>query len=503
MSNPPSFLRQFASAIRPYFSRRYLKRWLAAAVAIVVIWLVWPFGPLVGHLSEVRALIQLGPGLAGIDRPKTYLILVENEDELRATGGYITAAGTITVHYGRITNLAIEDAFAIDNLKLVYPRPPQPLQDYMDAPIWLLRDANWSPDFPSTAGLAEALYTATRSKKIDGVVALDQTSLRIMLQAIGPISVEGFDTRIDANNLVSSLRTAREPPTGQTVSYDWWLHRKDFMPTVAQAMLHRVVWANWGNLLQAAVSALDERHVQVTLKDPAAEQILEENGWNGRLEPGQADYLMLVESNVGFNKVNAAEQSQLGYAVNLAAAGGPQATVTLRQTNPAIGQLPCKPGPNYGSGRYADLIDRCYWSYVRFYTRSGAVLRTATPHDVPADWMLLGKAVTGTITLARGENGTQSFGTLVVVPFNATVTTTVQYLLAPGALTVANGQTTYTLRLQKQAGTAALPVALSVRLPAGAAIRSAPGGGHQQGDTWRLDLGLRESTTLQLIYTNP
>ena len=429
--------------------------------------------------------------------------MVENEDELRATGGYITAAGTVTVHYGRITNLAIEDVFAIDNLKLPYPRPPQPLQDYMDAPIWLLRDANWSPDFPSSAGLAEALYTATRSKTIDGVVALDQTSLRIMLQAIGPIAVEGFDTRIDANNLVSLLRTAREPPPGQTVSYDWWLHRKDFMPTVAQAMLHRVVWANWGNLLEAALSALDERHVQMTLKDGAAEQILEEHGWNGRLEPGQADYLMLVESNVGFNKVNADEQSRLGYAVDLAASTGPQATVTLMQTNPAAGELPCKPGPNYGSGRYADLIDRCYWSYVRFYTPSGAVLQAATPHDIPANWMLLGKPVTGTITLARGENGTQSFGTLVVVPFSTTLTTTVQYQLAPGVLTVANGQTTYTLRLQKQAGTSALPVALSVRLPAGAAIRSAPRGGQQQGDTWRLDLALRESTTIQLTYSNP
>src|SRR5229473_1393435 len=118
MSNSPSFSQQFAASIRPYFYRRYLRRWLALAAAIVLVWLAWPFLPLIGHLAAVRALLQLGPGLAGIDRPKTYLILVENEDELRATGGYITAAGTATVHYGRITNLAIEDVFAIDNLKL-------------------------------------------------------------------------------------------------------------------------------------------------------------------------------------------------------------------------------------------------------------------------------------------------------------------------------------------------------------------------------------------------
>jgi hypothetical protein len=486
-----------------FFSRQYLKWWLALAAGLLLIWLIWPFVPLLGRLSAAADLIKLGPGLAGIDRPKTYLLLVQNEDELRATGGYITAAGSVTVHYGRITNLAIEDVFAIDNLKLTYPRPPQPLQDYMDAPIWLLRDANWSPDFPSSAALADALYTATRKKPIDGVLAIDQASLRILLQAMGPISVEGFDTRIDAGNLVSMLRAAREPAAGQTVNYDWWLHRKDFMPTVARAMLHRAVWANWGALLNAALTALDERHVQIMLKDENAEKILAAHGWDGRLAPGAGDYLMLVESNVGFNKVNADEQSRLGYAVDLSAAGGPQATVTLSQSNPAAGQLPCQPGPNYGSGRYDDLIERCYWSYVRLYTPSGAVLQSATPHNVPGDWMLLGKPVTGTITLARGENGTQSFGTLVVVPFSTTLTTTLQYQLAAGALTTANGLSTYTLRLQKQAGTSALPVALSVRLPTGATLRSAPRGGRQADDTWRLDLALQESTTLQISYSLP
>jgi hypothetical protein len=503
MSNSPSRLSQWFASARPYFARRYLRRWLALLAAVILLWLVWPFFGLLGHLSEVQALVRLAPGLAGLDRPKTYLILVENEDELRATGGYITAAGTVTVHYGRVTNLAIEDAFAIDNLKLTYPRPPQPLQDYMDAPQWLLRDANWSPDFPSSAALAEALYLATRPKQIDGVVALDQTSLRIMLAAIGPISVAGFPTAINSDNLIALLRAAREPAAGQTVNYDWWLHRKDFMPTVAQAMLHHVYLANWGSLLGGALQALDERHVQITLKDPAAEAVLSQQGWDGRLAPGQADYLMLVESNVGFNKVNADEQSQLTYAVDLANPQAPQATVSLAQTNPAAGQLPCKPGPNYGSGRYADLIARCYWSYVRLYTPRGAVLLNATAHDIPANWMLLGRPVTGTVTVAGGENGTQSFGTLVVVPFSTTLTTTVQYDLAPGALTLANGQTTYTLRLQKQAGITLLPVSLSVHLPPGAVVRAAPAGGQQQGDTWRMQLDLRQDTTVQLSYSSP
>src|SRR5262245_6528586 len=155
-------MNQKFTSIRPYLSRRYLKRWLALAAALLLLWLAWPFLGLLGRLPEAAALLRLAAGLAGLNRPKTYLTLVENEDELRANGSSIAAAGTITVHYGRVTDLAIEDVFALDNLKLTYPRPPQPLQDYMDAPKWLLRDSNWSPDFPSTAALAQALYLATR-----------------------------------------------------------------------------------------------------------------------------------------------------------------------------------------------------------------------------------------------------------------------------------------------------------------------------------------------------
>src|SRR5213596_1610256 len=97
MPDAASHPNSLAGRLRPYFSRRYLRRWLALAALIILVWLLWPFLGLLGRLPEVGALLRLAPGLAGLDRPKTYLILVENEDELRATGGYITAAGTVTV----------------------------------------------------------------------------------------------------------------------------------------------------------------------------------------------------------------------------------------------------------------------------------------------------------------------------------------------------------------------------------------------------------------------
>ena len=486
--------------------RQHPVRWAVTVLLLgLLVWLGWPYVALLGHTAEVGDLIRLAPDFLGLDGPRTYLILVQNEDELRATGGYITAAGTVTIQRGRIIQLAIEDLFAIDDPSLHYPLPPDPLRDYMDAPYWVLRDANWSPDFPSAAAVAEAFYTATRPQAIDGVVALDQAFLQIMLQATGPITVPDFPQRINSKNVVDLLRAAREPPPGETVSYEWWLHRKDSVPAVAQAMLRRLPWSNWALLARAAIRALDERHVLLTVKDPGAAALLARRGWDGALSPGQADYLMLVEANIGFNKVNAVEQTRLDYRVDLTQPGHPIGTVTVTQTNPAEGQLPCDPGPDYGSGSYAELIARCYWSYVRIYTPEDAQFSTGTAQSVAGDMMPRGESVTGTVALLPGENGTQSFGALSVVPFASTNVTTFTYELSALAVGAGAepGSQTYRLKLQKQPGTNALPVALSIQLPAGAANVHGPAGLHRDGNAWLLDLKLIQDTEVVLSFQLP
>ena len=41
------------------------------------------------------------PSLLGVDEPRTYLIIAQNNDELRATGGFISGVGTVTfTQYG-------------------------------------------------------------------------------------------------------------------------------------------------------------------------------------------------------------------------------------------------------------------------------------------------------------------------------------------------------------------------------------------------------------------
>jgi hypothetical protein len=449
------------------------------------------------------AVAALAPDLLGARGPRTYLVLLQNQDEMRGSGGFISAVGTITVERGDITDMAIEDAYALDDLTKTYPAAPEPLQLYMQAPITLIRDSNWSPDFPTSAALAESLYNLTRGQRLDGVISVDQTAVRLFLAAIGPLTLAGAPEPITADNVTQFMRSAWSVEPGGEAGLDWWLHRKDFMKDLAAAMVDRLPSASMIDLGQAAVQALEERHILVRLRDRSGRRALSEQGWDGAVRPGSGDYLMVVESNLGFNKVNAIAQSRRTLEVDLSDLAAPAATLTVTDFNPAAGQPPCIHDPRLGYGDYQDMINGCYWNYLRVYTPARARLLDSTPHNVPGEWLMSGQTQPARVVTRAAENGAQSFETLLVVPFGETVATEFRYALAPGALTSWLGQHTYQLRVQKQPGALPAPFELRVRLPEGARFVGASPSGLWDGGVWRLDTLLAIDLDVRLTFRAP
>ncbi len=312
--------------------------------------------------------------------------------------------------------------------------------------------------------------------------------------------MEGYPGPLDGENAVAKLKEYWASPQGQGQTGDWWLHRKDFMQDLAAAVLDRLPSVSWIDLGQAAAQALEERHVSIQLNDRQAAAVLAQQGWDGAVQPGDGDYWMVVDTNVGFNKMDAAVQMNLAYAVDLSDLGAPTGTLTVTQSNPADGQLPCKQDPTYGSGQYSDMINRCYWDYLRVYTQRQTELLRATPHTVPGEWLLSGQTALAKVSSLPGENHTQTFQTLVVVPFGETLTTAFRYALDPAALHSWLGQTTYRLHIQKQSGARSLPLDLTVRLPEQAERISASPPGALEGNTWRAELMLNQDQDIRLTF---
>ena len=95
------------------------------------------------------------PHLLGFDAPRTYLILAQDHQELRATGGVIVGLGIVEVHKRRVTRVSFRDSYGVDDLNRLYPLPPPPFMCYMRRELLLMRDVNWPPDFARSARAAE------------------------------------------------------------------------------------------------------------------------------------------------------------------------------------------------------------------------------------------------------------------------------------------------------------------------------------------------------------
>ena len=426
----------------------------------------------------LRLLPQL-PLLMGQDGPQRYLILAQNEDEMRATGGFITGAGVVTVQEGRITDLDFRDANNVDNWRdKPYAFPPQPFYDFMRLELFGFRDANFWPEFPVSAEKAMQLYEyGLDAPPFDGVIAIDQEFLRILVDATGPVPIPGTDQRISADNVLQTLRQARDIQEGQEIQ-EWVRDRKAFLGGFAAAIQAKIEM-DFGSIdpLKLAtnlVGAAEDRHLSIYMRDPQLGAVLAANGWDGSLpQAPPGDFLMAVDTNMGYNKANIFIERALDYTVTLTPQSQAHLTVTYRHTGQTTGE-PCYQGVDQEfeeAAEYLAIADQCYWNYLRVYTPAGSTLLDSSRHTVPGEtlysettWDSAGQTIEDIPWLT-------TFANFLLVPQGEEVITTFTYQLPTGVIVpLASGESLYQLDIRKQPGMKDEIARITVNLPNGATI---------------------------------
>ncbi len=409
-------------------------------------------------------LLSIAPQLIGSDRPRTYLLLIQNEDELRPSGGFISAAARITLSAGKIISLTVIDGNLVDDyLHKPYDDPPEPLYTVMGSELWLFRDANWSPDFPTSAREAAYLFDYGQGGgPFDGVIAIDQRVVQTIVAAIEPVPIEN-EPALTANNLQASLREAWGPR-----NYTSFQKRKDFIRKMSQAIIQRLLKSpeavRWPSLARGLLDRLNSHDLLITLTDPAIDQSALSD-WNGSLQKSSGDYLMLVDANLGFNKVNAILTQTVNYAATIHPDRSIQANLNIVYWNNNPPQTGCEPMANYDSTiTYEFLIDRCYYDYLRVLTPDGAQLIDATRQPVPAAYLVTGIATDGSISITHELDKT-SFAAFFVVERGAALHMALRYSLPSALITRDGNQWVYHLIWQKEPGAAAAPIEFTLTWP--------------------------------------
>ncbi len=443
-------------------------------------------GQLLGRLDRYLPLLETGvdglvvaPSLLGVGEPRTYLLLAQNEHELRATGGFISSVALLRVADGKIVEFHFSDSYAVDDLSQPHPDAPEALERYMLSQIWLLRDANWYADFPTSAQVARDLYQLDQGVLVDGVVAVDLAAVQSLVRALEPIQLEGYDQEVTGANVLALMQQHWASPAGEGQTADWWIHRKDFMGDLLGATMGKletdIASVDLGRLMDAVRRGFGEKHVLVYMADPTVGEIMGRNGWDGALRPTDGDFLMVVDTNMGFNKVNANVETAVEYEVVIGEDESLTSRVAITYRNHSSEMADSCVQEAVYPPTYQEMMEGCYWNYLRLYVPKGSELVDGPHLTLPKGSLRAGEDGTAGLPLATElwptELGKSVYGVFLVVAPGERREMVFEYQPPSSVLEVENS-TTYRLLVQKQPGTVAVPLRVEVRLPSGASVVS-------------------------------
>jgi hypothetical protein len=370
--------------------------------------------------AAMRALAA-APEALGIDGPRTYLLVPQNPEDLRASGGFIGTVVLLRAENGHVHLIRSQSSDRVENGVRPNVIPPLPLALHAWG-AWFFRDANWSADYPTSAQLLALFYTLAMRQHLDGVIAITPEMLRTVFALTGPVTVPGIPTPLTADNAFRIIDEGVNLP-GRI--------DKSFAVKVYKAVFDRLLTGP--HTIDSAVLRSVRQNVlahdlQIFSYDPEVESAIRATHADGAINPTTGDYLYVVDTNVNQNKINQFIQEHISYSAAVQPDHTILATTTIQYRNDAMLQLMAQ---KYGGTQYQD--------FVRVFVPEGSTLVSASGFD--QQWP--------TFTV---HHKTQ-FSGFFAVPSLQTHTVTLQYRIPATAAP----QETYSLYVQRQAGTGAIP----------------------------------------------
>jgi len=369
-------------------------------------------------------IFQTLPALAGYPEESNYLFVLQNKDELRPTGGFIGTYGTARVYNGDIVSLATDDIYHLDipALKVMNVEPPKPLRDYLGINRWMMRDANWSPDWPTSAQKIldfyqqESKIVRTEPIQPDFIIAVTPDFVVDLIGITGPIKVNGQTYTQD--NFVPLLQDTTGKDFNAMGLSRW--NRKMVVGEISKEIKLRLFDSldeNWPKLMEVIEKNLNQKNILVSASDPTVAKVFAENNWDGHLRQTDGDYVMVVDANLGALKTDAVMRRKIDYRV--------------KEEN---GKIFAKVQVNYANdGNFSWKTTR-YRSYVRVYVPKGSEL------------IRVAGFTEGEVEVGE-ENGKTYFGAFISVEPKKLGSISFEYRLPD---LIKNGE--YRLLFQKQPG---------------------------------------------------
>ncbi len=257
----------------------------------------------------LSSIVQVLPEIFGQNSGRSYLILFQNNAELRPTGGFIGSYGILRMKNGKTMDFAIHDVYDADGKLKGHVEPPYGLRRYMGTKHWFLRDSNFDVDFEKSASSAAFFLRQEIGEEVSGVIGLDLYFLKKILGVIGPVVVSDYQQTVDENNFYSLIQFQTEdkffPGSTQKKDVLRSLYRAILLKLQEDKKISRI------KLLDAFSRSVKEKHVLFAFSDASIQQVLTAEMLSSSLNDTRQetknsiiDFIGVIDANVGANKVN-------------------------------------------------------------------------------------------------------------------------------------------------------------------------------------------------------
>lgn len=320
-------------------------------------------------LVEAKPLLLVLPSVMGVDSDKRYLVLFQNDKEIRPSGGFLTAYTFVTFKKGSIEATGSDDIYHLDErlhevcLKKICPlSPPAPIVKYLPEPTgkqktaWDSRDSNLSPDWKVSAQEFERFYNIIGGQSFDGIIAVDTFFVQNLLSITGPISVGGYPKKFDKDNVVDELLNYSE------IVFAGQRGRKQVLGDLMYSIMLTIMQSDkskFAPLIKTLLSSSNEKHILFYFKDQKAQSAFEKFNWAGRIRDYSGDFLHINDSNFAGGKANLYIQEKIEQKIQIDGDDKVTKEVKIEYRNPE---------------KYNNRLNPIYRDWVRIYVPKGSKL---------------------------------------------------------------------------------------------------------------------------------
>ncbi|MBU1132277.1 DUF4012 domain-containing protein [Patescibacteria group bacterium] len=458
---------------------------------------------LLNDLNELNSLSNTFFHILGKDYQRRYLFVFQNNNEIRATGGFLGSFALVDIDQGEIKNIEIPGGGTYDLQGSLREKKISPEPMHLVNALWQMQDANWFPDFPTSAQKIKWFFEKSGGPTVDGVIAINASMIPRLLSTAGAIEMPEYGKTLTAANFIEETQKAVEFEYDKTENKP-----KQILSDMAPKLIEKIFSAKGQNLLDIMKTfklGLNEKEIQFYFTNAAVEEKITSYNWGGEIKDSTLDYLSVINTNIRGYKTDGFIKQNINLVSDINSNGEIINRLTIERKHTG--------DPNDVFGKESNI------DYLRVYVPAGSELLSASGFgEIPADKFEAPEdsweadeflaEIQGEIyidpksgTSINNEFNKTVFGNWIQTDAGETKLITIKYKLPftfklPEKQSIIDiiknkdNETFYSLFIQKQSGGQNINCNVSINLPAGLSLK------------WLYPSGLTQNQNL-LNYNTP